>query len=370
MGASLKDIACKLNLSKTTVSWVLSGQGDKKGISAETQSRVLACARSLAYEPNLLARSLNTGVSKTIGLILPSISDTFFAHIADRIESEAEREGYSLMIAGSNSETERENALIRLFRSKKVDGIIIAPADASGREVGRLAESGCPVVLFDRGLAKTDAGCVVIDNEAGSHALVRHLAARGFRKIAIITTFPHLPTMELRHRGYLRALAEAGLHADPRLYGEVAYAGYRQHVCDTLDRILAMVPDTDGFFFTTHILATEALRYFHDRGIDISDGRLGLACMHEDPLFRLAAPPDERRPLPRRRDQRPRRAPPAAANPRKPIARLRPPGTRIGGAALPHGVPGRISPFRPDIPPPPIRKPRKTMKSCGSFSGN
>ena len=235
MGASLKDIACKLNLSKTTVSWVLSGQGDKKGISAETQSRVLACARSLAYEPNLLARSLNTGVSKTIGLILPSISDTFFAHIADRIESEAEREGYSLMIAGSNSETERENALIRLFRSKKVDGIIIAPADASGCEVGRLAESGCPVVLFDRCLAKTDAGCVVID-------------------------------------------------------GEVAYAGYRQHVCDTLDRILATVPDTDGFFFTTHILATEALRYFHDRGIDISDGRLGLACMHEDPLFRLAAP--------------------------------------------------------------------------------
>lgn len=274
MGASLKDIACKLNLSKTTVSWVLSGQGDKKGISAETQSRVLACARSLAYEPNLLARSLNTGVSKTIGLILPSISDTFFAHIADRIESEAER----------------ENALIRLFRSKKVDGIIIAPADASGREVGRLAESGCPVVLFDRCLAKTDAGCVVIDNEAGSHALVRHLAARGFRKIAIITTFPHLPTMELRHRGYLRALAEAGLHADPRLYGEVPYAGYRQHVCDTLDRILATVPDTDGFFFTTHILATEALRYFHDRGIDISDGRRGLACMHEDPLFRLAAP--------------------------------------------------------------------------------
>lgn len=146
MGASLKDIACKLNLSKTTVSWVLSGQGDKKGISAETQSRVLACARSLAYEPNLLARSLNTGVSKTIGLILPSISDTFFAHIADRIESEAEREGYSLMIAGSNSETERENALIRLFRSKKVDGIIIPRPtlrDARSAALRRAAARSC-----------------------------------------------------------------------------------------------------------------------------------------------------------------------------------------------------------------------------------
>ena len=191
MGASLKDIACKLNLSKTTVSWVLSGQGDKKGISAETQSRVLACARSLAYEPNLLARSLNTGVSKTIGLILPSISDTFFAHIADRIESEAEREGYSLMIAGSNSETERENALIRLFRSKKVDGIIIAPADASGCEVGRLAESGCPVVLFDRCLAKTDAGCVVIDNPPFSiiAQIVRFYLKRG---IKFFLFAPHL----------------------------------------------------------------------------------------------------------------------------------------------------------------------------------
>ena len=143
MGASLKDIACKLNLSKTTVSWVLSGQGDKKGISAETQSRVLACARSLAYEPNLLARSLNTGVSKTIGLILPSISDTFFAHIADRIESEAEREGYSLMIAGSNSEPERENALIRLFRSTASSSPRPTLRDARSAALRRAAARSC-----------------------------------------------------------------------------------------------------------------------------------------------------------------------------------------------------------------------------------
>ena len=290
MGVSLKDIACKLNLSKTTVSWVLSGQGDKKGISTETQSRVFACARELAYEPNLLARSLNSGVSKTIGLILPSISDTFFARIADRIEAEAEKEDYSLMIAGSNSEPERENALIRLFRSKKVDGIIIAPADVSGCEINRLIVSDCPVVLFDRCLAETDANCVVIDNEESSYALVRRLTARGFRKIAVVTTVPHLPTMQLRHRGYRRALADAGLTPDPRLYGEVAYACYREDCRDTLDRILRTVPDADGFFFTTHILAAEALRYFHDRGIDIHNGGPGLACMHEDPLFRLAAP--------------------------------------------------------------------------------
>ena len=154
--------------------------------------------------------------------------------------------------------------------------------------------------------------------------------------------------MELRHRGYLRALAEAGLHADPRLYGEVAYAGYRQHVCDTLDRILATVPDTDGFFFTTHILATEALRYFHDRGIDIDDGRRGLL---PDNL-----PPDS---VTASRSSAPTPCLPAG-NQGKATARLRPPGT--GGAALLHGVPGTNKPVPSGHPP--HERPAKREVPC------
>lgn len=180
MGVSLKDIAEKLNLSKTTVSWVLSGQGNKKGISAETQNRVFACARELSYEPNLLARSLNTGISKTIGLILPSISDSFYAHIAHQIESEAEKEGYSLMIASSNSEIERENAMIRLFRSKKVDGMIIAPTKISKREISRLVDSHYPVLLFDRYFPEMRVNYVIINNEESSYKLVRNPDRQGF----------------------------------------------------------------------------------------------------------------------------------------------------------------------------------------------
>ncbi len=290
MGVSLKDIAEKLNLSKTTVSWVLSGQGNKKGISAETQNRVFACARELAYEPNLLARSLNTGVSKTIGLILPSISDTFYAHIADQIESEAEREGYSLMIASSNSEIERENAMIRLFRSKKVDGMIIAPTKISKREISRLVESRYPVLLFDRYFPEMRVNYVIINNEESSYKLVRHLIDKGFRKIAIITTNPHLLTMDMRREGYANALSDAHIRINPDLYGEVTYVNYQENIYSTMDRIFSAVPDVDAFFFTTHILAIEALRYFYDRGIDINDGNWGLACMHEDSLFRVLAP--------------------------------------------------------------------------------
>lgn len=290
MGVSLKDIACQLKLSKTTVSWVLSGQGSKKGISTKTQNRVFKCARELAYEPNLLARSLNTGVSKTIGLILPSIFDSFYAHIAHQIEQEAEKAGYSLMIASSNSEIERENAMIRLFRSKKVDGMIIAPTKISKREITRLVESNYPVLLFDRYFPEMNVNYVIINNEEASYRLVRHLVQKGFRKIAIITTNPHLLTMDMRREGYANALADSHIRNNPDLYGEVPYVDYQENIYRTLDRIFHAVPDVDAFFFTTHILAIEALRYFYDRGIDINDGSWGLASMHEDSLFRVLAP--------------------------------------------------------------------------------
>ena len=86
MKTSLKDIAETLKLSKTTISWVLSGKGDEKGISLATQEKVFQCAKQLNYQPNLLARSLNTGISGTIGLIIPDITDSFYSKVARSIE--------------------------------------------------------------------------------------------------------------------------------------------------------------------------------------------------------------------------------------------------------------------------------------------
>lgn len=288
MGASLKDIAVQLHLSKTTVSWVLSGQGDKKGISPETQQRVVRCARELAYEPNLLARSLNSGVSKTIGLILPSISDGFYADVAQRIETEAEKAGYALLIAGSDSEADRETAMLRLFRSKKADGIIMAPTQISEHEIRRTIDTDYPIVLLGRYFSEVPIDRIVINDRETSYRLVHRLVAEGRRRIALLTPDLRLPAMELRSQGYADALSDARIPVDPALYAEIPLADYRQHVDRALDRILETTPDADGFFFTTHILASEALRYFHDHGID--HNRLGLACMHENPLFRILAP--------------------------------------------------------------------------------
>ena len=134
MRTSLKDIASKLNLSITTVSWVLSGKGDEKNISKNTQEKIIKCAAEMSYQPNLLARSLNLGVSNTIGLILPSISDRFFSQIAESVKKEALKYGYSLMIGNSHSETSLENNMIETLKAKQVDGIIVAPIQLSSQK--------------------------------------------------------------------------------------------------------------------------------------------------------------------------------------------------------------------------------------------
>ncbi|GHT18251.1 catabolite control protein A [Bacteroidia bacterium] len=290
MGVLLKDVAKELGLTSTTVSWVLSGQGDKRAISLETQRRVLQYAKKVNYRPNLIARSLLTGKSESIGLIIPSISDTFYSSITKEIEHEAEKLGYSLIICSSESEKEREIRMINMLRSKQVDGIIIAPTKRSRKQFDIFLKESFPFVLFDRFFSDMDSNYVIIDNEDSSCQLVKHLVEQGRKKIAIITTNPHLETLNMRYTGYKKALTESGMEINANLYGCVEYENYKNDIISVLDRIFESVPDVDGFFFTTHILALEAFLYFHDKNIDINGDGYGLGCIHEISAFRILSP--------------------------------------------------------------------------------
>lgn len=287
--ASLSDIAKKLNLSKTTVSWVLSNQGDKKGLSVATQKEVLECAAELNYQPNYLARSLNTGTTNTIGLILPSISDAFYSSITKSIVLEAEKHDYTVMICSSESDNQREDKMISSFKMKHIDGIILAPTKHSEVEIEKLINDKYPFVLFDRYFEELNVNYVIIENEQSSYELVKHLISKGKKKIAIITTNPHLTIMIHRYNGYARALDEAGISFNPNLYGVVPIKNYENAVYDVLDNIYELVPDVDGFFFTSHILALEAFNYFYERHIDIGNGK-GLASIHSTHAFKVLAP--------------------------------------------------------------------------------
>ena len=287
MRASLKDIAKELSLSKTTVSWVLSGQAQQKGISETTTNKVMEYAAKLNYQPNLIARSLNTGETKTIGLILPSISDSFYSEVAREIEAEARESGYSLMISSSESDINREDDIIRVYKSKRVDGIIIAPTKRSKEEIQHLINESYPLVTIDRYFPELNASYIIINNRDSSYMLTRHLVNKGCKNIVILTTNPHLTTMNQRREGFEDALKESGVMVNPDLYGEVNFVHYEKNIYQVLDEIFKNVPDIDGFFFTTHILALEAFQYFNDKGIKPD---FEFACIHEAPVFKILAP--------------------------------------------------------------------------------
>ena len=286
---SLKSIADALGVSTTTVSWVVSGKGDSNGISLETQEKVREYAKALNYHPNQLAQNLRKGVTNTIGLVIPSIGDQFYAENVKVIELEAEKYGYTLTVCSSESDVVRESKMIRMLKEKQVDGLIIAPTRQLITELQLLVDEQYPFVCFDRYYPELESNYVIIDNELSSYKLVKHLIAKGCKKIAAITTNPHLLTVNKRVEGYKKALTDFGIDYDPNLLGMVEYNNYESEINHVLKEIIERNPDVDGFFFTTHILALEAFRYFYQRKIDFNN-KFQFACIHSVPLMRMVAP--------------------------------------------------------------------------------
>lgn len=289
MSVSVQSIANDLGLSKATVSSILSGNGKAKGFSAATIETVRNYADSLGYIPNLLARGLSTGKSNTVGLIIPAVGDTFYSQITQAIEKPLGERGYSLIVASSEGDSEKESKLIQLLRSQKVEGLIIAPSKLQSPEITEMVSSGFPLVLVDRYYPQFDTNYVVVDNEGASRELVKCLIKNGAKKVAILTTDTHLFVMKRRLFGYKSALADAGMNVDDSLCLSIDRADYHNDTWKQLGNLLEKHPDVDGFFMATHYLAMESIRFFMSEGIDYNN-RFKLGCFHTTTALDILAP--------------------------------------------------------------------------------
>ena len=289
MRTSMKDIASQLNLSLTTVSWTLSGQGDKRHISRKTQKKIIECAKEMNYQPNFMAKGLNTGQTGILGLIIPDITDSFYSSIARQMEMEAEEMGYSLMICNSEASQEREDRLLSTFRSKQIDGIIIASVERSDNKIKELFEDTFPIVTFDRLLPGTIYNSIMIDNEEASRHVISEMIRDGARRIAFITTNTHLQEMRDRRKGYERALVDAGIEVNDHLIGDICFQEKEKDTFNFLERIYHLFPYVDGFFFATHVLAVEAFRFFRERNININS-EYQLGSIHGEKFFTAFVP--------------------------------------------------------------------------------
>jgi len=212
---TLTDIAEKAGVAVSTVSRVLNNKAQKYRISKATRDLVLQAAKELNYHPNELARGLRLNKTHTIGLMVPDISNPFFAYITHVIQTQASQYGYSLIVCSTNENINTEVEQIELLRRKGIDGYIIMPIGTKYEHIEELLNLNKPVVLIDRCIDELNTNSVSVDNYTGAYNAVEHLINKGHTRIAIIQGLPNTSTNTARVNGYKDALTKNGITVNP-----------------------------------------------------------------------------------------------------------------------------------------------------------
>jgi LacI family transcriptional regulator len=207
---SLNDIAKALNVSKATVSFVLNGKGDQFNISKEKQKLIQEKAKELSYVPNFFAKSLRQGETKTIGLVLPDISNPFYAEICKTIQEKLYDNGYNTFIVNTNDDTELEKVLMRELIQRSIDGMIIAPSNNIKQLIPILLETHIPVVFTDRP-GDENADFVGVDNHKESMNLIRSFSKKPNRLTALVPSPENVSTIQERIEGTKEACEKEGI---------------------------------------------------------------------------------------------------------------------------------------------------------------
>jgi LacI family transcriptional regulator len=254
---SLKDIAEKAGVSAPLVSFVLNGKGQEHRVSKEMTEKVLQIAKDLNYHPNNAARSLRTGKTKILGLIVADISNPFFAKLARGIENIAWEKGYQVIFANSDESTDKFSKLISLFIEKQVDGMIVVPTPDCGECIMQLVHRNIPVVMIDRHIEGIPVSSVQIDNVAAGYVLASFLLQKGYKRIGFMSYSLKLPNIKDRYVGYCQALRNHGLSAADEIVQSVEFENFDKNVPKALQKILSH--PVDAIIFATNRVATQSL---------------------------------------------------------------------------------------------------------------
>ena len=217
--STIKQVAELAGVSVGTVSHVITGSVP---VTEPLKRKVHAAIKRLDYHPNHIARSLKTSRTRTLGLVVPMLTGSFFPQMIRGAEMAARKQRYTLVAVYSDDSVDRQKELLSLLRSQRVEGIllVVAAPPAPGGPVSRLVDAGIPVVYLDRIPDQTDVDSVSGENQDASAMAVEHLLAAGHRRIAIATGPHTLLNERSRLEGYRRALAKAGITADESLVWE------------------------------------------------------------------------------------------------------------------------------------------------------
>ena len=206
----MAEVARLADVGTMTVSRFLNGSGY---VNPKTATRVQAAIDRLGYRPNQMARALRGVKSRSIGLIVPSLADPFFAICAHSVNAIAQLHGYSMILTASNGDANTEYSEAEWMLEKHVEGFIICPTSAKISKLASAEFQRTPIVSFDRPLEVPRASSVVVENSGGAKRATEHLIGHGHKRIHFLGDSPDLFTIKARFDGYRRALQSAGLAA-------------------------------------------------------------------------------------------------------------------------------------------------------------
>ncbi|CAA9297951.1 MAG: hypothetical protein AVDCRST_MAG77-5373 [uncultured Chloroflexi bacterium] len=265
----MKEVSRAAGVSISTVSHVLNGT---RHVSPELRQRVQVAITQLDYRHNGLARSLRTRQSYAIGLIIPDVANPYYPQIARGVQDAAAAAGYWVFLCNSDRHPQAEVRLLENLEGRRVDGIILDPSGPDPALLAALRRSAAPVVLVGSRIDEPDLDVVTVAPNGGYEA-VRHLIARGHRRVALIAGPPvsggALPALPAKAGGYRQALDEAGIPPDLTLIAEADYT--REGGAAAMQRLLALPNPPTAVFAGNDLMAIGALAAARRAGLRVPE---------------------------------------------------------------------------------------------------
>jgi len=283
---SIKDIAKQLKVSASTVSRALN---DHPEINVKTKKKVMAYARKVGYRPNILALSLKSKRTYTIGLIIPEITHHFFSSVISGVEEMAYGNGYRVMICQTSENKSREEINIQALLDHRVDGVLVSVSKDTYdvNHFSRAFENNIPVVFYDRISDDMVTDRVITDDYEGSRSAVKHLIERGSHNILHLAAPKHLLVGKERHRGYVKALEEHNISYTEKL---VLLCDTSREVNKSRDHILKLIRNgVNGIFAVNDFTAIAVMQLLQAEGYKIP-ADVAIAGFGDDPIATIVNP--------------------------------------------------------------------------------
>lgn len=259
---TIREVAEKAGVSFTTVSHVIN---NTRFVSEETRERVLAAMEELHYRQNALARSLRSGKTHTLGLILPDSSNPFFADIGRSVEAAAFELGYSVILCNTESDLHREQLYVDVLSKKQVDGVIFVATGDQANSAELLVSLNLPVVLVDREILGIGLDSVLADNCQGGMLATNHLIQFGHRRIACITGPSYLTPSAERITGFSQAMEAAQIKVEDSYLLRGDFHSESGYTCTR--QLLSLPEPPTAIFSCNDLMAIGVLRAAAEAGL-------------------------------------------------------------------------------------------------------